>query len=718
MSCDNVPTTAEIAQAKKDVNDFNTFMTSDADTFVDRNGVSRLTLQGAINKFGFGIADFTFTEGGTLLDRKLLVSNDPVDGFLYRYVGTGTFPITIIAGTNPDGNPDWEAFTATAAEFISNTNGGSVQDFIDAQYTTVADLATGKFPVGEYVRLKDRAMGLFLLKSGGTPTGGRVLDAGNGNTAEYQPSESKGVNVLHIGAKGDGVTDDDAMVLAAVDLCKATGLPLVIPNRVYNAALKIDWCIPLVNRDAILADPRYNPADPTQGTDVGLCFDVKMDSRAKFLKDSEISRVRGPVKMSLGQFQNKLIFCNLEKVNFSEGLVMDDVASMAYRSSNPASDRYPLQWFYWIPNVGLSNLSNGSCYWLSFKNLDATKGFILGGTTDDGYATNVIEFESCRLIGARDINTSGRESYIDNRGVGLYIEMTGGHTDGITLINCDLSYNKFPLWNNTNNPAQLIGTYYEGCTNNFFTQDGVNPSPRAANILNGFDYDRSNPNRNERTSLRANGFNISSRNGGGADYSSVNIEPIGGVVYVKDLDEETNIGALQNTQGQVGKAGTLHYLGFINSAQADESVYSFGERTGFLFDKSWAFIDIDALAASASASYDLVCTNTGADVNANGTIEVTVCGAPQGNVAGQPVVYKATVTKQGSDAWTVTTIYGSLTGERASISFVSEGANNNNLRVTVTNGAGSGSFTGTVHIETNITSSTRNPDGTYTRFRL
>lgn len=131
MSCDNVPTTAEIEQAKKDVNDFNTFMTSTSNTFVDSRGILRLTLQGAIDEFGFGITPFTFTEGGTLLDRKLLVSNDPVDGFLYRYVGTGVFPIIVTAGTNPVGDPNWEAFTATSAEFISNANGGSVQDFID-----------------------------------------------------------------------------------------------------------------------------------------------------------------------------------------------------------------------------------------------------------------------------------------------------------------------------------------------------------------------------------------------------------------------------------------------------------------------------------------------------------------------------------------------------------------------------------------------------------
>lgn len=129
--CTQVPTLDEIYQAKKNITDLDTFANSTADTFVDSDGVTKATLNGMINNFGFGIADFTFTDGGTLLDRKLLVSNYPVDGFLYRYVGTGTGSIVVTAGTDPTMGADWGAFTATSAEFISNANGGSVQDFID-----------------------------------------------------------------------------------------------------------------------------------------------------------------------------------------------------------------------------------------------------------------------------------------------------------------------------------------------------------------------------------------------------------------------------------------------------------------------------------------------------------------------------------------------------------------------------------------------------------
>lgn len=81
---------------------------------------------------------------------------------------------------------------------VLDANGGSVQDFIDAQYTTVAELATGKFQVGTYVRLTDRAMGLFLLQSGGYPDVYGLLDAGNSNTAAIQ-TDGNSVKIRELG---------------------------------------------------------------------------------------------------------------------------------------------------------------------------------------------------------------------------------------------------------------------------------------------------------------------------------------------------------------------------------------------------------------------------------------------------------------------------------------------------------------------------------------
>ena len=72
------------------------------------------------------------------------------------------------------------------ASTIPTSSSGSVQDFIDAQFTTVAEMATGKFQVGQYVRLTDRSLKLFKVQSGGFLTGKGTIDAGNGNTAKIQ----------------------------------------------------------------------------------------------------------------------------------------------------------------------------------------------------------------------------------------------------------------------------------------------------------------------------------------------------------------------------------------------------------------------------------------------------------------------------------------------------------------------------------------------------
>lgn len=72
----------------------------------------------------------------------------------------------------------------TASNVRDTANGGSVQDFIDSQYTTVAELATGKFGVGTYVRLTDRAGALFYVVAGGIADGYGTLNAGIDKTAK------------------------------------------------------------------------------------------------------------------------------------------------------------------------------------------------------------------------------------------------------------------------------------------------------------------------------------------------------------------------------------------------------------------------------------------------------------------------------------------------------------------------------------------------------
>lgn len=158
-------------------------------------GKSLISWQNALNLFGFGVASFDFATGGTLDSKNQLIRHS--DELLYRYVGAGSFPLVVAPATNPVGNPDWEAFTATAhnllsgrdlpgshdASAINNSAGGSVQDFIDAQSTTISEVSTGKFAVGEHVRVTDRGDEPFEIVSGGTANGTYIIDAGTGKTA-------------------------------------------------------------------------------------------------------------------------------------------------------------------------------------------------------------------------------------------------------------------------------------------------------------------------------------------------------------------------------------------------------------------------------------------------------------------------------------------------------------------------------------------------------
>ncbi|HBF45495.1 MAG TPA: hypothetical protein DDW91_02925 [Shewanella frigidimarina] len=111
---------------------FNEVINSD-ETVTTYTGKEIISLSQAIDKFGFGVAPFTFAAGGTLGSLNLLVSNSPTDGFLYKYVGAGSAPIAVAAGTDPSAGGDWQKFTAITASSISTLSEGSVQDALDSR---------------------------------------------------------------------------------------------------------------------------------------------------------------------------------------------------------------------------------------------------------------------------------------------------------------------------------------------------------------------------------------------------------------------------------------------------------------------------------------------------------------------------------------------------------------------------------------------------------
>lgn len=82
--------------------------------------------------------------------------------------------------------------------------------------TTVAEIATGTFPVGAQLAVTDRAGGHFTVVSGGTANGTYILNAGNGNTAVYQIPADGYARVKALGGRS-GV-DSTAAIVAAHSL--------------------------------------------------------------------------------------------------------------------------------------------------------------------------------------------------------------------------------------------------------------------------------------------------------------------------------------------------------------------------------------------------------------------------------------------------------------------------------------------------------------------
>lgn len=119
----------------------------------------RESLRRSYAEAGYNLVDGSFEAGGTLVNAN--------DVLLQERTGkafsgpAGTYP----AGTPTSGFVDESGKTATR------------------KITTVAEIATGKWPVGTQLEVKGRGGAHFEVLAGGTPNGFDILDAGNGNTA-------------------------------------------------------------------------------------------------------------------------------------------------------------------------------------------------------------------------------------------------------------------------------------------------------------------------------------------------------------------------------------------------------------------------------------------------------------------------------------------------------------------------------------------------------
>lgn len=147
-----------------------------------------------------------------------------------------------------------------ADDVKDTTNGGSVQDFIDAQYATVTDVATGKFQVGTYVRLTDREMGLFFVQSGSSANGYDTINAGNGNTAVLQLSEvgTAYASQLGLATAVDYTTYFNGGLSVYIDLNNITKIVLDTGDITVSSSLNDSYGSVTFSGNGNLLTPNFN----------------------------------------------------------------------------------------------------------------------------------------------------------------------------------------------------------------------------------------------------------------------------------------------------------------------------------------------------------------------------------------------------------------------------------------------------------------------------
>ena len=219
---------------------FNEVVNGDT-TVTTYTGKELLTLSQAIDKFGFGVASFTFAVGGTLESLNLLVSNSPADGFLYKYVGAGSAPITVTAGTDPTISVDWQAFAATSHELLSDLNAAGGHDAIyPRNFDTVSAMQSySGHVVGRTVETKsftsgDKGAAKYEILAAGS--------AGNVSSLYITLSDGKRAKLIHSGvihADQVGASSDPLAVRNLLIDIRVLGLEYITLNlEAENYSLK------------------------------------------------------------------------------------------------------------------------------------------------------------------------------------------------------------------------------------------------------------------------------------------------------------------------------------------------------------------------------------------------------------------------------------------------------------------------------------------------
>ncbi len=543
--------------------------------------------------------------------------------------------------------------------------------------------------------------------------GGTIFELTTGGSGRWKRIYNEAINVRWFGTNG---TNDSIAFTGAISFCKQHGIDLYLPSGVYDTSIVLDWCLTPYYYQEISGSTAYNPANLERQGTVGLHFNITGESNTTITGDLILRRCR---EMAVANItcNGNFIALSCEHVKFTK-IKSENTGCLAYYSDSAPEIVMHKKYL-----LNLSNLSDGGCYWLAFNDCFFKTGFVIGGS--DQVQHNVINFANCIFNGAWVSGAVTSPSYLDHHGAGLYVKMREGHSDGITLINCDLSYNEFPLYTATNTSAvTMIGCYYEDNNNvdRFITRNGITASDKAATIINGFDYDRRH---NQRIELRASRWALSGSRSSSDNYARLMIPDDGGEISIYRESGDQQIGSIVNRVCRPGDYGeTIGYTS--NSVEFEQKqAMSVGLRRYQNYNTHGLYKRV-RITPNEAVNVSLVSLRPWVNPSVtplepaiyygNAHIRFTVVGGIQGNNAGQPLVYEGWSEISNGGNWSQPQLLsGSLSHPLFEVTFSSNGDNALNCNVKRINDA-FGYFKGTIHME--VTLDVREDDAGITGWRI
>ncbi|PSB01712.1 glycosyl hydrolase family 28-related protein [Merismopedia glauca] len=305
------------------------------------------------------------------------------------------------------------------------------------------------------------------------------------------------LNVKDYGAIGNGTANDNAAIDKAVAECKRTGKVLFFPAGRYNCNLT-------VIRAALTHDASHSIYERS--------FHI-LGEKAAILGEVQLLNCRNVFVHGLIVEKNfEISGCQHSQI--AECSVAKAIILSEYFDKE-SSDHDP----DWL-----------GTYWCKIDKCTAGSSIVFSQHTGINANTYVSTFLGGAKRGSPQGSTGTNDKY-DNHNASLYINAIQCETT--VLIGCDTSYSDYPLWKTgSNDPVCLIGHYYEGNTNNFFTDDGNRASPTVATIINGFDYDRTKLLGH--VGFSAARFRLIANTGGTGGLAEILVPTYGGSLLFKD----------------------------------------------------------------------------------------------------------------------------------------------------------------------------------------